>query len=104
MDNQQTYCMSMALHVRCFPFSCQARYRFEGESFPSIRELLEYYRDTQVAVTRRTPAVIVNPVSKVKQEGEKWSLRHEEIELGKQLGKGTVGFPYTGHSEIGTSL
>ena len=51
---------------------------------------MDYYRETQVAVTRRTPAVIVNPVSKVKQEGEKWSLRHDDIELGKQLGKGTA--------------
>lgn len=72
------------------------RYRFEGESYPSIRELLEYYRDSQLPVTRRTPAVIVNPVSKVKQEGEKWSLRHDDIELGKQLGKGHFGEVWMG--------
>lgn len=72
------------------PLLLQPRYRFEGDAYPSIRELLEYYRDSQIAVTRRTPAVILNPVSKVKQEGEKWSLRHDDIELGKQLGKGTA--------------
>ena len=72
------------------PLPFQARYRFLGESFPSIRELLEYYRDSQIAVTRRTPAIIVNPVNKARQEGEKWSLRHDDIVLGKQLGKGTM--------------
>ena len=82
-----------SIHLYYLSLPLQARYRFEGESFPSIRELLEYYRDSQIAVTRRTPAVINNPVSKVRQEGEKWSLRHDDIELGKQLGKGTYCVP-----------
>ena len=82
-----------SIHLYYLSLPLQARYHLEGESFLSIRELLEYYRGSQIAVTSPTPSYIINPVNKARQEGEKWSLRHDDIVLGKQLGKGTYCVP-----------
>ena len=79
-----------SIHLYYLSLPLQARYHLEGESFLSIRELLEYYRGSQISLTHRTPSYIINPVNKVRQEGEKWSLKHNDIELGKPLGKGTM--------------
>ena len=81
------------IHLYYLSLPLQARYHLEGESFLSIRELLEYYQGSQISLACRTPTYIINPVNRAKQGGEKWSLRHDDIELGKQLGKGKYCVP-----------
>ena len=39
-------------------------------------------------VTRKTPAVISNPVNRAKPAEGKLAIKHSDVALGKQLGKG----------------
>ena len=62
-------------------------FRFEDKAFPSVRELLDYHVRTSIPVTRNSGAVL----SKCIPRFDKWTIRREEVQLGKRLGRGAFG-------------
>ena len=59
--------------------------RFEDRGFPSVRELLDYHVQNKIYVTKKSQAILVNPVLK---EKDKWEMRREDIILKDKLGQG----------------
>jgi len=59
--------------------------RFEGQGFPSVRELLDYHVKNQVSVTKKCQAILVTPVKKKK---DKWEMCREDIVLLKEISEG----------------
>lgn len=84
-------CVRCSLSV-CVQESGQSQYRFEAKAFPSIRDLLEYHVQYNMAVTRASGTKILTPVSRF----DKWSLRHDNVQRGKKIGKGCFGDVYEG--------
>ncbi|XP_073239264.1 tyrosine-protein kinase Fer-like isoform X2 [Porites lutea] len=62
--------------------------RFEDRGFPSVRELLDYHVQNKIYVTKKSQAILVNPVLK---EKDKWEMRREDIILKDKLGQGHFG-------------
>ena len=62
--------------------------RFEDRGFPSVRELLDYHAQNKIYVTKKSQAILVNPVLK---EKDKWEMRREDIFLKDKLGQGHFG-------------
>ena len=62
--------------------------RFEDRGFPSVRELLDYHVQNKINVTKKSQAILVNPVLK---EKDKWEMRREDIILKDKLGQGHFG-------------
>ena len=70
--------------------------RFEDQGFPSIRELLDYHVTNKVHVTKKSKAVLVNPVAKATKD--KWEMSRDDIVLqDKKLGSGHFGDVMKGH-------
>ena len=75
----------------CLPvFHHKGYVRFEDQGFPSIRELLDYHVQNKVHVTKKSKAILVNPVERAGKD--KWEMRREDIVLQeKRLGSGHFG-------------
>ena len=78
------------------------QYRFEGVAFPDVVLLVQHYVRNNLAVTDRSQAKIKNPVFRPgftpKEEDfagfampNACELRHDQVQLGKKLGKGNFG-------------
>lgn len=63
-------------------FSLQGWFRFEGSPYATIQELLHYQHGSGLPITKRSSAVLRNPVPK-----EKWQLNNDDIELKDKIGK-----------------
>ncbi|CAK8691833.1 unnamed protein product [Clavelina lepadiformis] len=77
----------------------QEEYDFGEKSFDSIVELVFYHYNKRVPVrsTYNADQVLTKPVIKDSPGGsEFWKLRHDDIELKDQLGKGHFGVVYKG--------
>ena len=67
----------------------QGLVRFEDQGFPNVRELLDYHVKNRVPVTKKSKAIVVNPIAK---EKDKWELCRESIVFQeKKLGQGHFG-------------
>ena len=81
-------CVCVWLH---HPLSLQedgtTKYQFAAKAFSSISELLNNYIRTGQTVTKASGAVIINPIMK----NDKWSLCHNDIQVGRVIGKGKFG-------------
>ncbi|KAF0883434.1 tyrosine-protein kinase Fer [Hyaena hyaena] len=67
-------------------------YRFEGNGFSNIPQLIEHHYTTKQVITKKSGVVLLNPIPKDK----KWVLNHEDVTLGELLGKGNFGEVYKG--------
>ena len=67
-------------------------FRFESKAFPSIRELLDHHTRYGTPVTRASGAVVVKHVTKF----DKWSVRHDDVQRGRKIGKGCFGDVFEG--------
>ena len=67
----------------------QGKFRLEGESFPTITHLVDYHRKHQCPVTKKTNALLKNPVSRPKGCGK--TLTHDDIIVETKLGRGHFG-------------
>lgn len=82
------------------------KYRFEGDAYPSVRELVKRYRDYTMPVTKRSDAKLLHAVVRDGYDGSTeeeeddgsnpWRLTHRDIELGKKLGNGNFGEVFRG--------
>jgi len=73
------------------------QYSFEGESFDSIRELLEHHVATEEVITAKSKAVIIRGATRTERP-----FTHDDVKQGKRLGKGNFGDVYMGTLEDGT--
>ena len=62
-------------------------YRFEDKAFAIVRDLLDYHVQSGIPVTRNSGAVLCKFVSRI----DKWTIRREDIILGRKLGRGAFG-------------
>ncbi|XP_051709872.2 tyrosine-protein kinase Fer isoform X1 [Oryctolagus cuniculus] len=67
-------------------------YRFEGNGFVNIPQLIDHHYTTKQVITKKSGVVLLNPIPKDK----KWILNHEDVTLGELLGKGNFGEVYKG--------
>lgn len=59
----------------------QGKWRFEGQEFPTIQELITNQHQSQEPVTNKSQAILVKAILK-----EEWELNNDEIKLGEKLG------------------
>uniref|UniRef100_H2YD16 Tyrosine-protein kinase n=1 Tax=Ciona savignyi TaxID=51511 RepID=H2YD16_CIOSA len=60
-------------------------YRFEGDNFTSILNLISHHYTKREPVTKKTNCLLINPVCK-----DKWQLSHDDVSR-ENLGKGNFG-------------
>jgi len=70
-------------------------FRFEGEAFDSVDDLINDYKDNLRTVTKRSTAKLVNAVNRhgFSEDGVtgKFVMNHRDVKLGKKLGNGNFG-------------
>ena len=59
----------------------QGNWRFEGDSFPTIRELVLYQERCGEPVTKKSQAILRRAI-----EREEWELNNDDVTLGIKLG------------------
>ncbi|XP_003389646.2 PREDICTED: tyrosine-protein kinase Fes/Fps-like [Amphimedon queenslandica] len=62
-------------------------YRFEDKAFGVVRDLLDYHVQTQIPVTRNSGAILGKFISRI----DKWSIKRNELQMGRKLGRGAFG-------------
>ena len=65
----------------------ETKYRLETRGFASIKELLDYHVSSKSPVTKSSGAILIKAVVKF----DKWALKHQDVKMGKRLGKGAFG-------------
>lgn len=66
-------------------------YRLEGDGFPSIPLLITHLLSSQQPLTKKSGVVLFRAVPK-----DKWVLKHEDLVLGEQIGRGNFGEVFSG--------
>ncbi|XP_032831895.2 tyrosine-protein kinase Fer-like isoform X1 [Petromyzon marinus] len=66
-------------------------FKFEGEGYSSIVQLIEHHVSSKQVVTKKSRVVLVRPIGK-----DKWILNHDDIVLQEKLGRGNFGEVYKG--------
>ena len=67
----------------------EMKFCFESTAFRSIQELLDHYTKCKLPITRTSGALLVKPVCK-------WSVRHDEIQWGRRIGRGYANAVFEG--------
>lgn len=90
------------------------KYRFEGDAYPSVRELVQHYRDYTMPVTKRSDAKLLHAVVRDGYDGSTeeeeddgsnpWRLTHRDVEIGKKLGNGNFGEVFRGKMKDGKAV
>jgi len=89
------------------------KYRFEGDAYPSVRELVQHYRDYMMPVTKRSDAKLLHAVvrdgygssTEEEDDGSKpRRLTHRDVEIGKKLGNGNFGEVFRGKMKDGRAV
>ena len=63
----------------------QGRFRFEGESFPTVQELIVYQHQSMQPVTRKSEAMLKKPILRAD-----WELKNDDIELHQKIGSVSI--------------
>ncbi|XP_062566100.1 tyrosine-protein kinase Fer-like [Saccostrea cucullata] len=66
-------------------------WRFEGRSFPTISELVNYQHMSGEPVTTKSQTILKTPIIR-----EQWQLRNDDIALEMKIGNGNFGEVYKG--------
>ncbi len=66
-------------------------YKFEGPSFTTISDLIDYYQYNKTVITQKSGALLINPIPR-----ERWELNNDDIELKEKIGRGNFGDVYKG--------
>ncbi|XP_040270046.1 tyrosine-protein kinase Fes/Fps [Bufo bufo] len=66
-------------------------YRLEGEAFPTIPLLIDYFLKTKQMITKKSGVILGRAIVK-----DKWVLEHEEVILGERIGRGNFGEVFSG--------
>ncbi|KAM9410358.1 tyrosine-protein kinase Fes/Fps [Pholidichthys leucotaenia] len=88
-QEKQGYVLSVQWEGSCKHFLIQNidnLYRLDGESFPSIPQLIHHLLSSRQPITKRCEVVLKKPVLK-----DKWVLEHDDIILGPLIGRGNFG-------------
>lgn len=65
----------------------QKLFRFEGPTFPSIKELIVYQLKSGTPVTSRSGAILKTPILR-----ERWELNNDDVILLEKIGRVSVFF------------
>ena len=63
----------------------QGHFRFEGPTFPSIKELIVHQLKSGLPVTSRSGAILKTPISR-----ERWELNNDDVILLEKIGRVSV--------------
>lgn len=66
-------------------------YRFEGDTYPTIQELIIHQHQSGQPVTRKSEAILKRPIYR-----PDWELRNDDIELSEKIGSGQFGEVFRG--------
>ena len=71
------------------------KFRFEGEAKDSVDDLINYYKSTDLSVTKRSEAKLKTAVNRhgfsESGDGDKFAMSHRDVKIGKKLGNGNFG-------------
>ncbi|XP_076672731.1 tyrosine-protein kinase Fer isoform X3 [Andrena cerasifolii] len=67
----------------------EGHYRFEGPTFPSIRDLISHQWMSGLPVTSRSRAILKTPILR-----ERWELNNDDVNLLDKIGRGNFGDVY----------
>ena len=71
------------------------KFRFEGEAKDSVDDLINYYKSTDLSVTKRSEAKLKAAVNRHGfndvGDGDMFALSHRDVKIGKKLGNGNFG-------------
>ncbi|XP_028402324.1 tyrosine-protein kinase Fer-like [Dendronephthya gigantea] len=65
------------------------KFRLEGESYSTVTHLVDFHKKHQCAVTRKSSAILKNPILRPKSIGR--NLNHDNIVIESKLGRGHFG-------------
>ena len=68
----------------------QGSWRFEGDSFPSIQELIITQHESNQPVTKKSSAVLKTPIFR-----EEWELNNDDIETSQKIGNVSIVLSFT---------
>jgi len=67
-------------------------YVFEGNSYTSIVDMIEYYHTYQLSLKKEKPGLLLkNPICR-----DKWLISHDDVDIYEQLGQGNFGTVHRG--------
>ncbi|XP_055955247.1 tyrosine-protein kinase Fer [Patella vulgata] len=69
----------------------EGAWRFEGQAFRTISELIRYQHSIATPVTTKSQAILRNPIKR-----EAWELVNDDIQLEMKIGNGNFGEVYKG--------
>lgn len=93
-QEKQEYVLSVQWDDSCKHFLIQNTnnmYRLDGESFSSIPQMIHHLLSSRQHITKKSNIVLKKPVLK-----DKWVLEHDDIILGRLIGRGNFGEVYSG--------
>jgi len=71
------------------------KFRFEGEAKDSVDDLINYYKSTDMSVTKRSEAKLKSAVNRHGFDdsgtGDTFAMSHRDVKIGKKLGNGNFG-------------
>ena len=67
----------------------QGKFRLEGEAYSTVTHLVDFHKKHQCAVTKKSNALLKNPILRPKSTGRK--LNHDNIVIETKLGRGHFG-------------
>lgn len=74
-------------------------YRFEGDTYSSVQELIIRQHQSLQPVTRKSEAILKKPIYR-----PDWELRNDDIELNEKIGSGQFGEVYRGVFKVTGAL
>ncbi|XP_071444486.1 tyrosine-protein kinase Fer isoform X2 [Hetaerina americana] len=70
----------------------EGHFRFEGPTFPDVKELINYQFQSGLAVTARSGAILRRAIPR-----ERWELNNDDVILDVKIGRGNFGDVYKAH-------
>lgn len=83
------FCITDNCNSESKQFDFQGKFRLEGESYSTVTHLVDYHKKHQCAVTKKSNAILKNPILRPKSIGK--NLTHDNIIIESKLGRGHFG-------------
>ena len=73
------------MNVTVVFMALQQQWRFEGDPYPTIQELIIAQHKSGQPVTKKSEAILQRPIMR-----EKWELNNDDVDLGMKIGDVSV--------------
>ena len=92
-----TFHLTTTIHeLKVIFLSFKGMYKLEGESFPSIPELIDHHHQNRTIVQATTGVILVNPIRIAFKPGDGYTYKQTDVRLDQTLGSGHFGEVFKG--------